>query len=47
MRERSDCCVGGGRFRIDFPGIWMVTADDDGEREEVKGEVAMLVDEGR
>lgn len=36
IRESNDVGVGGGRFSIDFPGIWMVTADDDGEREELE-----------
>lgn len=34
MREKSDCWAGGGRFNIDFPGIGIVTADDDGEHDE-------------
>lgn len=34
MRENSDCWAGGGRFNIDFPGIGIVTADDDGEHDE-------------
>lgn len=38
MRENSDCCAGGGRFNIDFPGVGIVTADDDGEPDEF-GEV--------
>ncbi len=29
--EKNDCWGGGGRFRIDFPGLGSVTADDDGE----------------
>jgi hypothetical protein len=36
MRESRDGGVGGGRLRIDFPGIWMVTAEDDGEQEELE-----------
>jgi hypothetical protein len=35
MRENSDCWAGGGRFSIDFPGIGMVTADDEGEHDEL------------
>lgn len=44
MREKSDCWVGGGRLRIDFPGIGMVTAEDDGEQDEFDDEEAMLED---
>jgi hypothetical protein len=34
MREKMDCGAGGGFFNIDFPGIGMVTAEDDGEHDE-------------
>lgn len=34
MRLRMPVCVGGGRLRMDFPGIGIVTAEDEGEREE-------------
>ena len=40
MRLRMPVCVGGGRLRIDFPGIGIVTAEDEGEHEE---EEAMTV----
>ena len=30
MREKRDCCGGGGRFRMDFPGTGRVTADEEG-----------------
>ena len=30
-REKKDCCGGGGRLRMDFPGVGIVTADDEGE----------------
>jgi len=34
IREKSDGCAGGGRFRIDFPGTGIVTADEDGGHDE-------------
>lgn len=34
MRENNVCCGTGGRFRIDFPGIWIVLEDDEGEHDE-------------
>lgn len=40
MRLMMPVCVGGGRLRMDFPGIGIVTAEDEGEHEE---EVAMRV----
>jgi len=45
MREKRDCCAGGGRLRMDFPGTCMVTADEEGgqdvpnDEEEVIGDV--------
>ena len=36
IRENKDGCWGGGRFRIDFPGVVMVIADDEGEQEELE-----------
>lgn len=33
--EKNECCVGGGRFRIDFPGLGSVTADDEGDVDDV------------
>jgi hypothetical protein len=36
MRERREGGLGGGRLRIDFPGMRMVTAEDDGEPEELE-----------
>lgn len=36
MRESREGGVGGGRLRIDFPGIGIVTAEDDGEHEELE-----------
>jgi hypothetical protein len=30
MREKKDCWVGGGRLRIDFPGVGIVTAEEEG-----------------
>ena len=30
-REKNDCCGGGGRFKMDFPGVGMVTADDEAD----------------
>jgi hypothetical protein len=38
MRENRDGCWGGGRFRIDFPGVVMVIADDEGGQEELEDE---------
>jgi hypothetical protein len=38
-REKREAEVGGGRFKIDLPGVGMVTAEDDGEGEK---EVAMI-----
>lgn len=35
MRLRIPDWAGGGRLRIDLPGIGIVTAEDDGEQEEV------------
>jgi hypothetical protein len=35
MREKRDWAVGGGFFRIDFPGMGMVTAEEDGEPDAV------------
>ena len=32
--EKKDCGGGGGFFKIDFPGVGIVTADDDGDGEE-------------
>lgn len=34
MRLRIPDWIGGGRLRIDFPGIGIVTAEDEGEHEE-------------
>lgn len=34
MRLRMPVCVGAGRLRIDFPGIGIVTAEDEGEQDE-------------
>lgn len=34
IRENIPVCVGGGRFKIDLPGIGMVTADEEGEHDE-------------
>ena len=33
--EKKGCCGGGGRFKIDLPGIGMVTADDDADGESI------------
>lgn len=30
-RKKNDCCGGGGRLRIDLPGVGMVTADEEGD----------------
>ena len=38
--EKNECCAGGGRFKIDFPGLGSVTADDEGDVDDV---AAMLV----
>ena len=38
IRENNDGCWGGGRFRIDLPGVVMVIADDEGEQEELEDE---------
>ena len=35
VSEKKDCCGGGGFFKMDFPGVGIVTADDDGDGEEV------------
>lgn len=35
MREKKDCWVGGGRLRIDLPGIGIVTAEEEGAQEGV------------
>ena len=32
-REKRDCGAGAGGLRIDFPGIGMVTAEEDGEHD--------------
>jgi hypothetical protein len=32
--EKNDCGGGGGFLRIDFPGVGIVTADDEGDGEE-------------
>lgn len=29
--EKNDCWGGGGRFKIDLPGVGIVTADDEAE----------------
>ena len=34
-REKKDWGCGGGLFKIDFPGVGMVTADDDGEGDNI------------
>jgi hypothetical protein len=34
-REKKDCGVGGGRLRIDFPGVGIVTAEEEGAQDEV------------
>jgi len=34
IRERMPVWVGGGRFKIDLPGIGMVTADEEGEHDD-------------
>jgi hypothetical protein len=44
MREKSDCCAGGGFFRIDFPGTGMVTADDEGGHDEPDDEDEAIED---
>ena len=36
MREKRDWGAADGRFSIDFPGIGIVTAEDDGEQEELE-----------
>ena len=33
-RPRMPVCVGSGRLRIGFPGIGIVTAEDEGKHEE-------------
>lgn len=40
MRLRMPVCVGAGRFNIDFPGMGIVTAEEEGEQDE---EVTMTV----
>lgn len=40
MRLKMPVCVGGGRLRMDFPGIGIVTAEDEGEHDE---EAAMRI----
>ena len=35
IREKKDCCAGGGRLRIDLPGVGIVTAEEEGAQEEV------------
>lgn len=44
MRPRMLVCVGGGRLRMDFPGVRIVTAEDEGEHKEEEEEEAMRVD---
>lgn len=44
MREKRDGCWGGGRFRIDFPGVVIVIADDEGEQEELEDDEAAIDD---
>lgn len=34
MRLRMPVWVGGGRLRMDLPGIGIVTADEDGEQDD-------------
>ena len=48
IRENKDGCWGGGRFRIDFPGVVMVNADDEGGQEELEDddEAAILTMSG-
>ena len=43
MRDSSDGGVGDGRLRIDFPGIWIVTAEDDGEQEELEAAMGAVL----
>lgn len=35
MREKRDGCWGGGRFKIDFPGVVMAIDEDEGGQEEL------------
>ena len=37
VSEKKDCCGGGGFFKMDFPGVGIVTADDDGDGERCAG----------
>ena len=45
MRENREGCWGGGRFRIDFPGVAMVIAEDEGEQEELDDDDAAAIDD--
>ena len=33
--EKNDCCGGGGRFKMDLPGMGIVTADDEADGESI------------
>ena len=35
MREKKDCWAGGGRLRIDLPGVGIITAEEEGAQGEV------------
>lgn len=42
IRENRVCCWGGGRFKMDFPGTGMVTADDEGGHDDPEDEDAAI-----
>lgn len=45
IREKRDCCGGGGRFRIDLPGVAMVIADDEGGQEKLDDDDEAAIDD--
>jgi hypothetical protein len=47
MREKRDCCETCGRFNIDFPGIGMVTAEEEGEHEEEEDDAIAVPSAGK
>jgi hypothetical protein len=43
MREKMDGWAGGGFFKMDFPGIGIVTAEDDGEHDDDIGYNTIII----
>lgn len=42
IRERREFCAGADCLRIDFPGTWIVTADEEGELKDGDGDETMV-----